>query len=178
MDLFEAIKERHSYRLGFKETPIPEEDLRRIVQAGLDAPSGCNAQTTRFVIVNDPEKVQSISELSIHNRKAMKQAKAYILICLEKNPTHSYKNMSFQVEDSAAAVENMLLAITALGYGSVWIDGWLRTDNHAEEIAKCISLPEHMQLRIILPIGVPAETAQRKEKMTFDERCCFNTYTL
>ena len=46
MELFEAINNRHSYRGKYKDTPVPREDLKRIMQAGLDAPSGCNKQTT------------------------------------------------------------------------------------------------------------------------------------
>ena len=49
MDVFEAIGKRYSYRGGFQPRAIPREDLSKIVQAGLQAPSGCNAQTTAFV---------------------------------------------------------------------------------------------------------------------------------
>ncbi|MHC4951653.1 MAG: nitroreductase family protein, partial [Planctomycetota bacterium] len=54
MDLFEAIKKRHCYRGGFTDAAVSREDLTKIVQAGLEAPSGKNCQTTRFVIVDDP----------------------------------------------------------------------------------------------------------------------------
>ncbi len=54
MDLFEAIEGRYSYRGAFTDAPVPREDLVRIVEAGLKAPSGCNAQTTTFVIAADP----------------------------------------------------------------------------------------------------------------------------
>ncbi|MCK4343353.1 MAG: nitroreductase family protein [Phycisphaerae bacterium] len=53
MDVFEAIAKRHSYRGPFKDQPVPRADLQRIVQAGLQAPSGKNAQTTTFVIVDE-----------------------------------------------------------------------------------------------------------------------------
>ena len=55
MDVFEAIAKRHSYRGPFKDQPISREDLRRIVQAGIQAPSGGNRQTTTFVIADDPQ---------------------------------------------------------------------------------------------------------------------------
>ena len=47
MDVFEAIARRHSYRESFRDEPVPRADLRRIVQAGLQAPSGKNAQTSK-----------------------------------------------------------------------------------------------------------------------------------
>ncbi|HQP90064.1 MAG TPA: nitroreductase family protein, partial [Bacteroidales bacterium] len=61
MELFDAIAKRHSYRGPFLDRPVPREDLRRIVQAGLQAPSGKNAQTTAFVIIDDPALVQRMS---------------------------------------------------------------------------------------------------------------------
>ena len=48
MELFEAIEKRHSYRGGFRNEAVSKEDLRKIAAAGLAAPSGCNAQTTRL----------------------------------------------------------------------------------------------------------------------------------
>ena len=60
MELFQAIKERYSYRGAFEQKPLPEADLRKIVQAGLDAPSGKNLQTTRFIVINDPDKLDRV----------------------------------------------------------------------------------------------------------------------
>jgi nitroreductase len=122
MDFFEVVKQRFSYRGGFKDQPVPREDLQRIVQASLDAPSGKNAQTTEFVIVDDPSLVAGIRQMHTGN-KAMQQAPAYIACLIDKSPEAIYEGHTFQVKDCAAAVENMLLAITALGYASVWIDG-------------------------------------------------------
>ena len=175
MDLFEAIKERHSYRGAYKDEGIPEEHLRKIVDAGLKAPSGKNMQTTRFVIVNDPDILKKIGDME-GARKAVQQAKAIILSVIDKHPEKVYEGMSFEVEDCAAAVENMLLAITGLGYGSVWIDGWLRVKNRAEQIGELVGLPEEKIVRVLLPVGVPAEEAERKEKMPFEQRAFFNKY--
>ena len=53
MNVLEAISKRHSYRGRFRPDPIPREDLVKIMQAGLDAPSGCNKQTTSFIAIDD-----------------------------------------------------------------------------------------------------------------------------
>ena len=78
------------------------------------------------------------------------------------------------MEDCAAAVENMLLAITALGYASVWVAGWLRVEGRADRIGQLLDVPEGKTARIILPIGTPTESYPRKEKMPFEERAWFN----
>jgi len=175
MDLFEAIAKRHSYRGSYRDQPVPRDDLRRIVQAGIQAPSGKNAQTTTFVIVDDPAIVRQIASLHASNL-AVQQARAFIACIVDQHPQPVYEGHSFQIEDCAAAVENMLLAITALGYASVWIDGWLRVNDHAARISKLLGLPAGKLIRVLLPVGVPAESWPQKEKKPFEQRAWFNRY--
>ena len=175
MDVLEAIAKRHSYRGPFEDRVVPREDLRKIVQAGIQAPSGNNEQTTVFVIVDDLDTIASIQGMHPGNT-AMQQARAYIACIADRAPEPTFGSHSFQVEDCAAAVENMLLAVTALGYATVWVDGWLRAEGRAERIGEFLGLPEGKTVRIILPIGVPAEVHQQAEKKSFEERAWFNRY--
>ncbi|MBL7221970.1 MAG: nitroreductase family protein [Phycisphaerae bacterium] len=175
MEFFEAVANRHSYRGPFTDKEVDPDDLRKIVQAGIDAPSGMNKQTTSFVIVNDPDLVSQIAEMHESN-KAFRQAKAFIACTIDAEPEKIYAGCHFQIEDCSAAVENMLLAIAATGYASVWIDGWLRTDGHAEAIGKLIGAPGDKVVRIILPIGVPKYDPRGPEKQPFDQRAWFNSY--
>jgi nitroreductase len=66
------------------------------------------------------------------------------------------------VEDGAAAVENMLIASTALGYGSCWLEGY--TLPREEEFKKLLGIPEKKRLLTLVPIGVPAEWPTREKK--------------
>jgi nitroreductase len=175
MEVFDAISRRHSYRGPFKEAALPREDLEKIVQAGIQAPSGCNAQSTRFVIVDDESIVGSITNMHPSN-KAMQTAKAFVACIVDKSPEAVYEGKSFQVEDCSAAVENMLLAVTALGYATVWIDGWLRSEGRCDMIAEMIGLPEGKAVRILLPLGIPEEEWDQKEKLPFNERAWYNSY--
>ena len=175
MDVCEAISRRHSYRGQFTEKAVPRADLRLIVDAALKAPSGKNAQTTTFLIVDDPGLVGKIGAMHERNR-AMRQAKAMIACIVDRDPEAVHEGHNFQVEDCAVAVENMLLAITALEYATVWMDGWLRTKGRAGEIGRLLGLPEEKVVRVLLPIGVPAEKRAPKEKRPFEERAWFNRY--
>jgi len=175
MDCFDAIANRHSYRGPFTDEKVKGEDLRRIVQAGLDAPSGMNRQTTSFVIVDDANLVSQIAAMHQSN-KAVQQAKAFIACIIDRDPEAIYEGHSFQVEDCSAAVENMLLAVTALGYASVWIDGWLRVGQRAGTIAGLLGVPEGKVIRIVLPIGVPAYEVKGPEKKPFADRAWLNRY--
>jgi len=175
MEFFEAVANRHSYRGPFTDKEVDPDDLRKIVQAALDAPSGMNHQTTNFVIVNDPDMVSQIAEMHESN-KAFLQAKAFIVCLIDAEPERIYAGFHFQVEDCSAAVENMLLAVTAAGYASVWIDGWLRPEQRAEAIGKLLGVPGDKVVRIILPIGVPEYPVRGPEKKPFDQRAWFNRY--
>jgi nitroreductase len=170
MELFEAISKRHSYRAAFTEAKVPREDLQKIVQAGIQAPSGCNAQTTSFVIVDDPAILDSIYSIlkKDHHAPAM-------IVCLAEK-TIVFEDMSFELEDCAAAVENILLATTALGYATVWTDGALRLNDCGRRIGKLLGVPENLQIQIVLPIGVPAKECQQAKKKSFAERAWFNSY--
>ncbi len=172
MDVFEAVYKRHSYRGDFKDNPVPREDLKKIVDAGIRAPSGTNAQTTDFIIVDDAEIIQEIHR--IVGSPVLSTAKAVIICLAEAKPV--YKGMSFEVEDCSAAVENMLLAVTALGYATVWLDGVLRREEKARRIAELFSIPSDKTVRVILPLGIPVEEKKQKEKKAFDERAWFNRY--
>jgi nitroreductase len=172
MELFEVIQKRHSYRGAFTATAVKRDDLIKIVEAGIAAPSGCNAQTTSFVIVNDPAAVGQIR--SLHPRsKAMQTAAAYIACITDRSPAAVYEGFSFQVEDCSAAVENMLLAITALGYACVWVDGWLRVNGNDKKISEILVVPDNKLVRIILPIGIPVEQHNQPARLPFDKRAFF-----
>jgi nitroreductase len=166
MDLFEAINRRHSYRGEFKPDPVPDSDLQSIVEAGIKAPSGCNAQTTNFIIVTNSQSIKEIGEIAGY--PFVKNAPALIVCAVSDDPV--YHGLSFKKEDCAAAVENMLLAITALGYASVWVDGALRREKRAEKIGELLNLPKDRSIQVILPVGIPAESRKQKEKKSFSER--------
>ncbi len=172
MDVFEAIARRYSYRGPYLDRPVPREALIRIVQAGIQAPSGKNEQTTSFVIVDDRELLDRIAQWI--DRPVCKTAQAMIACVIDPRPV--LNGISFAVEDCAAAVENMLLAITALGYATVWLDGVLRRDGIARKINHLLHVPPDKTVRVLLPVGVPAEPGKQKEKLPFERRAWLNRY--
>ena len=175
MDLFEAIRRRHSYRGPMEDRPVPRADLERIVQAGIQAPSGYNAQTTTFVIVDDTALLAQLAAVDPQNA-VLRQARAVIAAVAPKGPEPGSTRLFFGIEDCAAAVENMLLAITALGYASVWLDGWLRLAGHDEAVGRLLGVPEDRVVRVLLPLVVPARQEDQHAKKAFAERAWFNRY--
>lgn len=169
MDFFDVVARRFSYRKSLDSRAVPMEDLKKIVQAGLDAPSGKNEQTTGFIIIQSPEKVKQIKQMTGANG-SMATAPAYIAAHINIKPVETYSGHYFDIEDCAAAIENILLAATALGYATVWIDGWLRVEGRAEHIGKLCSLDSQRVIRILIPIGKALSEQKRPEKKGFDNR--------
>ena len=141
MDIFECIQKWYSYRGSYKNIHVPHEDLEKIIKAGLSAPSGCNKQTTSLVGLDDPRILDSIIGLIKKNGFGGQIPPAGICILTRQIP--AYKNVCFNIQDYSAAIENMLIAITALGYASCWIEGHITEHIETQkQIAKLLNIPE------------------------------------
>lgn len=125
MDVFEAIEKRRSIR-KFKPNKIAEEDLKKILEAGRLAPSGGNRQPWYFIVMQDSERKKALS-IAANNQSFI--ADANVLIVALSVPSAQttklpYKLSSTRIphkQDPMIAIEHMVLAATALGYGSCWI---------------------------------------------------------
>jgi len=176
MDVFECIYKRRSYRGSYKDTLIPREDLEKILKAGIAAPSGCNKQTTSFIGLDDNQILDSIMNLINENGFGGKSAPAGICVLTRQIP--GYANVYFNIQDYGAAIENMLIAITALGYASCWIEGHI-TENieTQEQIAELLNIPKEYNVVGFLPIGIPEEEGKRPPYKSFSERVWYNKFS-
>ena len=173
MDLLELISSRHSYRGKFESTPVPREDLVKIMEAGLAAPSGCNKQTTSLIAVDDPavlEKLRKVIDPPVGET-------APAMICVLTQRIIAYRDRCFAVQDYSAAIENMLLAITALGYQSCWYEGHVTdADRIGDQMAKILGVPDGYELICVLPVGVAMTEPAAPKKKSFEERAWFNGF--
>ena len=120
-----AIATRHSYRGAFRDEKVPVEDLKTIASAGIDAPSGCNKQTTDLIIVDDPDTLDKIK--AVLDPPVAQTAPAMIVVLSRR--INAYRDRCFAVQDYSAAIENMLLAIVELGYQSCWYEGHITDED-------------------------------------------------
>ncbi len=150
MNALEAIRKRRSVR-KYTGEPIPREDLKKIVDAGRLAATGNNRQPWDFIVVTDREMIERLKVAA----EWMEKAAAIIAVVMDPSSR-------WWVEDGSAAVENMLIASTALGYGSCWLEGY--TLPREEEFKELLSVPKVKRLLTLIPIGVPVEWPTRKKK--------------
>jgi nitroreductase len=141
MDALEAIQKRRSVR-DFTGEAIPHEDLERIVDAGRLAPSGYNNQPWDFIVITNRTTIEKLKVAA----QWMDKAGAVIAVVLDPSAR-------FWLEDGAAAIENILIASTALGYGSCWLEGY--TLPREEEFKHLLHVPNEKRLLTLIPIGIP-----------------------
>ena len=157
MDFFEAANARRSVR-NYKNTPVPEEKLASIWEAVRQAPSACNLQPWEFIILDEPEDVALLKEcLGAHNGRHY-NAPAAIVVCSNTSYIPWEGNGAL---DCGAAIENLLLAATALGLGTVWIG-----DIDAGAIARLLDIPEHVAVISVVLLGYPAEDKPPRTQYT------------
>ena len=173
MNTLETMAARHSYRGAYLNTPVSREDLIRILEAGCAAPSGCNMQTTSFIAVDDPDVLAKLHALF---RKPL-GVTAPAMICVLSRKLPAYHGRYYHVQDYSAAIENLLLAITDLGYASCWVEGYV-TDEHeiGRKMADLLGVPEDYDLVAYLPVGIPAEEIRAVRKKPLAERAWFNSF--
>lgn len=162
MNAEETIFTRRSIR-KYDPRPVSDEDVTALLRAAMAAPSAGNEQPWHFIVIRDRKVLDAIP--TFHPYAAMvKQVSVAILICgdlrLEK-----YKG--FWVQDCAAAAQNLLLAATARGLGSVWTALHPMEDRVAG-MRKLIGLPEEVIPLALVPIGYPAERPSPADRFLQD----------
>ncbi len=143
MEALKAIRKRRSVR-KFTGDVVPRADLVKIVDAGRLAATGSNRQPWDFIVVTNREMLDQLCVVG----KWMRKAGAIIAVVLDP-----YSR--WWLEDGSAAIENMLIASTALGYGSCWVEGDALP--FEGEFKTLLSIPKAKRLLALVPIGVPEE---------------------
>ena len=173
MTVLDVINKRYSYRGEYEATPVPREDLIKIMQAGLAAPSGCNKQTTYLIAVDDKEVLDKL--FKVINPPVGETAPA--MICVLTQRLNAYRDRCFAVQDYSAAIENMLLAIVELGYQSCWYEGHITDEDRiGYQMAQILNVPDEYELVCFLPVGVAKSESKGPMKKAFEERAWFNSF--
>ncbi len=175
MDAIEAILNRHSYRGRYRPEPVPREDLTTILRAGLAAPSGCNKQTVSLIAVDDPNLLARLHAVI----DPLVGETAPAMICVLSRRIVAYRDRCFSVQDYGAAIENMLLAIIALGYQSCWYEGHITDEDCiGRKMADILGVPEEYELVCFLPVGIGVSKPIPPKKKPMDQRAWFNGFSL
>jgi nitroreductase len=155
----DAIRKRRSIR-EFTEQKVSLEMLRKIIGAGIWAPSGLNNQPWRFVLVQNDEIREKLAEQTTYSHIIL-AAPSLIVVLLDKSVMYN------EVKDHQAAgacIQNMLLATEELGLGAVWLGQILQNKN---EVNAILNLSDNFELMAVLAIGYPLHRNQKSQRKPF-----------
>lgn len=165
MDILELIKQRRSIR-SFKSDEIPKEDIDKLLEAAQWAPSAGNRQPVEIVIIQSLSQKEKLVANALDQR-FIQEAPLVLVVCADLNRSSARYgergSTLYAIQDAAAATQNILLAATAMGYGSVWIGAFLESD-----VAKTLELPSNVRPLSIIPIGKTDKTpvSPRRRSLT------------
>lgn len=177
--LLELIHTRQSDR-AYLPNPIEKEKLDRIIEAGRLAPSACNAQPWKFIIVNDSELKNKIADCTSSKVLGMnhftKQAPIHVVIVEEKanftsNAGSLIKGKHFPLIDIGIAAEHICLQASAEGLGSCML-GWF----DEPKVKKLLNIPKSKKVPLIITLGYPASETREKRRKEIDTIHNYNTY--
>jgi nitroreductase len=151
MDVLDAIKTRRSVR-SYSSRPIPDDVMERMKQALRYAPSACNFQPWRFILVTDAELRGKVAKAA-HDQLFLAEAPLIVVGC--GLPDQAYKGMgghgnSIDI-DVAIALDHLTLAAVAEGLGTCWIGAF-----DEEKVKRLLNVPAKVKVVAMTPLGYPA----------------------
>jgi nitroreductase len=178
-DILDLIINRQSDR-KYSDKPVEKEKLERILEAGRMAPSACNAQPWKFIVVNEKELVAKVAEAASAPLLGMNtfvaQAPLQIVIVREKpNFTSkigaSIKDKDYSLIDIGIASENICLQAKAEGLGSCML-GWF----DEPRVKKLLEIPKDKRVELIITIGYSLSSQREKRRKPPEETVSYNKY--
>jgi nitroreductase len=173
MDFKKVIEKRKSIR-EFKDKSVGINTLKGIVQDGILSPSAGNRQPWEFVVVTKKSVIHALA-LAAHNQTCVSGAPAIIVVIAHPEASAARygergSNL-YSIQDTAAAVQTMLLSITNRKLGAVWVGAF-----EEELVSEAIQLPAGYRAVAMIPLGFPAVTPARTSRRSLDEVIHFDQW--
>lgn len=154
-NLHQLLLERHSIR-RYTDAPIPGDDVKTILEAGLLAPSSKSARSWQYVVVEDRDTMLRLSECKPMYATSIKNAPLAVVVCASPSESEAF------IEDASVAAAFMHLQAAALGIGSCWVQvrGRLSGDGEPSDdvVREILGIPQDMAVVCIMTFGYSAET--------------------
>lgn len=158
----QTIYERRSIKF-FRDAPIPDDVILKILHAGMQAPCANNQQVWEFMVVQNSARIKTLASFS-ENAEALQTASAAIIVLLNREKL--IEPEYFQ-QDLAACTQNMLLEAADYDVGSMWI-GTYPDEKKMEFIASMFELEEHLIPFSVVAFGFPREITALRFVNKFD----------
>ncbi len=159
MNVYDAILKRRSIR-KFKSDFLSEEIIEKLLIAAMAAPSARNMQPWEFYVVSNKEVMNKIRGVA---RSIDFDSPLMIVVCGNTDRGITKKNNDFWIQDCSAAIENILLAATELGLGTVWC-GLYPVLERANAVREIINEEKNIIPLGVIHIGYPDEEKEERSQ--------------
>lgn len=163
MDVHQAIKTRRGVR-SYKPDPVPEESLKRILEAARLAPSGHNAQAWKFVVVKDEERKKKLVEAAAGQSFIGEAPVVIAAVSLDPEHIMGCEVPAYAV-DLAIAVDHITLAAVEEGLGTCWIGAFSQS-----KVKQILNIPKEYKVVVLLPLGFAKDEPEPKTRKTLRQR--------
>ena len=168
MNILEIIKTRRSVR-DFTDQKIPERMIYVLGEALRWAPSAGNLQSRKFYFVSNQAIRNDLAQAGLRHDFVSFIARAPLVVvaCADHNSASRYGERGthlYCIQDTAASVQNLLLAAHDLGLGTCWVGAF-----HEDKVRKILGLPDNLRPVVIVPVGYPAHTPIPPERISAEE---------
>lgn len=143
MEAQEALITRRSIR-RYKDTPIPAEIIKQIIDAARLAPTANNRQPWEFIVVTRQETRLKIADLADYGKFIAQAPVCVAVFC---------QDIKYYLEDGSAATQNILLSAWAQGIGSCWVAGDKKS--YCQPISRLLDVPQEYKLVSLIALGYP-----------------------
>lgn len=170
MDFLQLTKSRQSVR-SFKSAEIPNDLITMLLEAAQSAPSGGNRQPWHFYVIKNKELMEEIKEKSC-KQPFITEAPLIIVVCADiLRSVERYMQRGrelYCIQDTAAAIQNILLCAQSLGLGACWCGAF---DESA--LSQILNLHSEMRPVAVIPIGYPKGETQKRGRRPIEDITTF-----
>ena len=174
MQFYDVIKSRQSIK-KFKNTPINNEKLARMINAAMMSPSWKNHTCYKFILVDEKSELEQISKAIMNNDNSAAQsiidAPMTAVVVADPDASGEVENREYYLVDSAIAMEHFVLSATNEGYGTCWIAAV-----NEDIIKKTLSIPQNYKVVAMTPIGEIDESKEHNHKKPVKDFVFLNTW--
>jgi nitroreductase len=152
VDFYEVVRTRRSIR-SYRPDPVPDDVLKRVLEAARISPSGSNRQPWKFIIVKNKELKRKLA-VACHNQMFIAEAPIVIVACgynIHWNRGEYMGDLSMLI-DVSIAFTHLILAARAEGLGTCWIGSFSN-----KEVKEILRIPEDVNVVAITPLGYPKD---------------------
>jgi len=163
MTFLDIAKKRHSVR-NYKNVEVEEEKIQQVLEAARMAPSACNYQPVRFIVITDPKIKNTISKEAFSGNW-LQAAPMLIAVCGDHSKSWKRRDGKDHCDiDVAISIDHLTLAAADIGLGTCWICSF-----NSQLCHDILALPENYEVIALIPMGYPDDKIPDKNRKNMDE---------